>query len=69
MNRSRLTTALCDDAELIRRGRMSHIHSARKQALDELRSACQSVMNGSAGTAAIRAACDDLDWLASLDSE
>ena len=70
MNRTRLESLLSDDAALIKRGRKSALHSARREAMDELRATTSALLNGApVNTAAIRAACDDLDWLASLDSE
>ena len=70
MNRARLQSMLADDAALIKRGRKSALHSARREAMDELRATASALLNGApVNTAAIRAACDDLDWLASLDSE
>ena len=70
MNRARLQSMLADDAALIKRGRKSALHSARREAMDELRSTTSALLNGApVNTAAIRAASDDIDWLASLDSE
>lgn len=70
MNRTRLESMLADDAALIKRGRNSALHSARREAMDELRATTSALLNGAqVSTAAIRAACDDLDWLDSLDSE
>ena len=70
MNRARLESMLADDAALIKRGRKSALHSARREAMDELRATTSALLNGSpVNTAAIRAACDDLDWLASIEEE
>jgi len=68
MNRKRLESMLADDAALVARGRKSALHSARREAMDELRATTSALLNGGQiSTSAIRAALDDLDWLASLD--
>ena len=70
MNRARIESMLADDAALIKRGRKSALHSARREAMDELRATTSALLNGApVNTAAIRAALDDLDWLASIEEE
>ena len=70
MNRARLQSMLADDAALIKRGRKSALHSARREAMDELRATTSALLNGApVNTAAVRAALDDLDWLASIEEE
>lgn len=70
MNRARLQSMLADDAALIKRGKKSALHSARREAMDELRATTSALLNGAQiSTAAIRAACDDLDWLDSIEQE
>ena len=70
MNRARLESMLADDAALIKRGRKSALHGARREAMDELRATTSALLNGApVNTAAVRAALDDLDWLASIEEE